>query len=406
MNNDNNVTNENLNNSTRSNEKKGVRTIAVLLSAVFLLLTAGIGIFGAVFPDREFSESENRVLESMPALSWRSIVSGSFMKDFEAYLSDQFPFRDGAIELKTFADRLMGKREQNGVYIGDKGYLFDSQTDYVKKDNSAKLKAIDAFCNKYQKAKKLIAISPNSSYIYKEYLPYGHELPDQKVQISKVYNSLKSESLKKIDVTDILIKEKENSEDFSLFYKTDHHWTTRAAYSVFEQIGKQWSLGANKVNYEFHTVSDEFEGTLSGKAGVHDAKDTIEICIPEKSLEAYVVNYESQQRKTASVFDKSKLSQKNQYEVFLGGNFDKVIITTTSKKHDTLLIVKDSYANCMIPMFTPYFSKIVVVDPRYMTDSIETVMSDTDFTHVLFLYNLNTFLQDTSIVNTFEVKKK
>ncbi len=407
MNRDNNVTNEISNNNiTQGNGKKGIRSIALLLSAVFFLLTAGMGIYSVFSADREFSESENRVLESMPSLTWNSLVSGSFMKDFEAYLSDQFPLRDEAIEIKTFTDRLMGKRQQNGVFIGDNGYLFDSQTDYVKDDNTSKLKAIDAFCNKYTKAKKLIAISPNSSYIYKENLPYGLDLPDQKVQIKKIHNSLKSSSLNKLDVTEILLNEKEESNTTSLFYKTDHHWTTRAAYSVFENIAKSWKLGADKVNYEFYPVSTEFEGTLSGKAGVHDVKDTIEICIPEKSFESYVVNYESQQKKTASAFDKSKLSQKNQYEVFLGGNFDKVIITTTSQKQDALLIIKDSFANCMIPMFTPYFSKIVVVDPRYMTDNIETVMSDTDFTHILFLYNLNTFLQDTSIVNTFELQAK
>ncbi|MBR2417270.1 MAG: hypothetical protein IKB12_01435, partial [Clostridia bacterium] len=67
-----------------------------------------------------------------------------------------------------------------------------------------------------------------------------------------------------------------------------------------------------------------------------------------------------------------------------------------------LLIIKDSYANCMIPMLTPYFSKIVVVDPRYMTDSIHGVMEEYSFSHVLFLYNLNTFLQDTSLENAMK----
>lgn len=382
-----------------ANKKLGIKTVAVLLIVIFLLLTAGLGIYGVVSVDKEFSESENRVLASMPTLTWDSLTNGSFMKNFETYLADQFPFRDGAITLKTFTDRIMGKREQNGVYIGEENFLFDSQTDYVKKENRQKIKAIDNFCKGYSDAKQLIAVSPNSSYIYGEYLPYGLELPNQYKQIKKIHSSFTCETLKKVNVTKLLNAEKENGTQ--LFYKTDHHWTTRAAYSVFSFIAKHWQLDTGAVKYYFHPVTTDFEGTLSGKAGVHDVTDTVEICIPEGSKGTYVVNYESRQKKTATLFDESKLTEKNKYEVFLGGNFDKVIITTTSKSTDTLLIVKDSFANCMIPMFTPYFSKIVVVDPRYMTDSMRDIMNDTDFTHILFLYNLNTFLEDTSIVTAF-----
>ena len=72
-------------------------------------------------------------------------------------------------------------------------------------------------------------------------------------------------------------------------------------------------------------------------------------------------------------------------------------IETTAPNQNTLLIIKDSYANCMIPMLTPHFSRIVIVDPRYMTDTIETVMGEYSFTHVLFLYNLNTFNEDSAL---------
>ena len=67
----------------------------------------------------------------------------------------------------------------------------------------------------------------------------------------------------------------------------------------------------------------------------------------------------------------------------------------------SLLIFKDSYANSMIPMLLPYFSKIVVVDPRYYSDEIDNLVEDNDFTHLLFLYNVNTFLEDTSIEKLF-----
>ena len=116
----------------------------------------------------------------------------------------------------------------------------------------------------------------------------------------------------------------------------------------------------------------------------------------------YVAHFESSGEKTASLFFEERLSEKNQYEVFLGGNYDKVIISTTSTVNRNLLLIKDSYANCMIPMLTPYFSKIVVIDPRYLTDSLDSIIKENDFSHVMFLYNVNTFLEDNSLAACLE----
>ena len=140
-----------------------------------------------------------------------------------------------------------------------------------------------------------------------------------------------------------------------------------------------------------------FSGTLASSYGERKIKDVLYVCAPKKANGTYTVSYPTQGKVTASVFDTSKLEQKNQYEVFLGGNFDKIEITTTAESEDTLLLFKDSFANCLIPMLTPYFSKIVVIDPRYFSDSLGDVLEDTDFTHVLFVYNLNTFLADKSL---------
>ena len=115
-----------------------------------------------------------------------------------------------------------------------------------------------------------------------------------------------------------------------------------------------------------------------------------------------MVNFESSGEKTASLFFKDKLQQKNQYEVFMGGNYDKVIISTVSQSGRSLLLIKDSYANCMIPMLTPYFSKIVVIDPRYLTDSLDSIVKENDFSHMLYLYNINTLLEDNSLVPCLE----
>lgn len=368
--------------------------VFLCLTVCFCFIIGVGGLVNFIAKDRDFSESENRVLASFPKLTLSSIADGTFMKNFETYMSDQFVLRDRMISLKSYFDRLSGMRESNGVYIADDGFLIEKPSKYTAKKAKAMTKSINSFMEKYPDLTKMVAISPNASYIYSEKLPSGIELHSQYSEFKGILNRLEGENYSFLNVTKALKNAKEKSD---VFYRTDHHWTTRGAYAVFKAIADKWNLDRSQVKYKFLTVSSDFEGTLASKTGIHDNKDKIEICLPENSEGSYIVSYESQDKRTTSLFEPSKLQQKNKYEVFLGGNYDKVVIDTVSKSRATLLIIKDSYANCLIPMLTPYFAKIIVVDPRYMTESVHNVMDEYNISHVLFLYNLNTFLQDTSL---------
>ena len=368
--------------------------VFLCLTVCFCFIIGMGGLVNFLAKDKEFSESENRVLASFPKLTLSSIADGTFMKNFESYMSDQFVLRDKMISMKSYFDRLSGIKEANGVYICDDGFLIEKQSKYTAKKAKAMTKSINSFMAKYPDANKIIAISPNASYIYSEKLPSGIELHSQYSQLKGVVNRLEGKNYSFLNVSKALNNAKDEAE---VFYHTDHHWTTRGAYAVFSAIADKWKLDTDSVKYEFLTVSSEFEGTLASKTGIHSQQDIVEICLPENSEGSYIVSYESEDRRATSLFEPSKLQQKNKYEVFLGGNYDKVVIDTVSQNRATLLIIKDSYANCLIPMLTPYFARIVVVDPRYMTDSIHTVMDEYNFSHVLFLYNLNTILQDTSL---------
>ena len=259
------------------------------------------------------------------------------------------------------------------------------------------------FTKKYSNFKTAFILAPNSSYVYSEYMPKYLEMPSQKEQIKTVKKQIADGNIYWPSVTGIFEK---NSEKTQLYYKTDHHWTTRGAYLIFQQICLEWGLESDKKaideKFDFYEVSTTFEGTLSSTSGVHDTTDKIEICVPKDSEVTYVSYFESSGEKTASLFFGEKLKQKNQYEVFLGGNYDKVIISTVSQSGRNLLLIKDSYANCMIPMLTPYFSKIVVIDPRYLTDSLDSIIKENDFSHMLYVYNLNTLLEDNSLAPCLE----
>lgn len=382
--------------------KKGA-IISIFMIWLFCLIIFGTAGLHLLTDDKSFSDSENRVLGSFPKLTVSSIADGSFMRDFETYLTDQFPFRDSIISLKTLSDRILGKNEENGVHIGNEGYLFDTQTAYNSDKVKEISKAVRDFRSKHENFKTAFVLAPNSSYVYSQYLPKHLEMPSQDEQIKAVKKQINDQDIYWPSATGILTKYAEKSE---LYYKTDHHWTTRGAYLLFRELCLEWGFETDRAEinkkFDFYEVSTTFEGTLASTSGVHDTTDKIEICVPKKSEGTYVAYFETSGDKTASLFFGDKLKEKNQYEVFLGGNYDKVIISTVAPEGRNLLLIKDSYANCMIPMLTPYFSKIVVIDPRYLTDSLDSIIKENEFSHMLYVYNINTLLEDNSLVACLE----
>ena len=354
-----------------------------------------------VVPDKAISENESRTLQQKPKLTLSAVTDGSYMKQFETYLTDQFPNRDGLISFHSFFASLLGQREENGVYLGKRGFLFEAQTPLDEERLQKTTDAINALMQQQKHAKCAMILAPNSTYVLKKYLPYRLKMDDQKQQLTQVKNALQGEKFSWISV----LKSYEKVEDpTTLYYHTDHHWTTRAALRAFLALSSKWELGAKEKHFTTAAVSKSFSGTLAASYGERRIKDVLEICVPKHSEGTYTVTYESQARVTASVFETDKLEQRNQYEVFLGGNYDKVVIQTLAETEDTLLLFKDSYANCLIPMLTPYFSKIVIIDPRYFSDSLQNVLDDYDFTHILFVYNLNTFLADKSIAGVWQAE--
>lgn len=370
------------------------RLIFLVLTSVFCLVIFGVGAVSFVMPDRDYSESENRVLASMPEISLFSLTEGTFMKNFETYFTDQFIFRDEIISFKTFCDRLIGKKQVGGVYIGKDGYLFSRQSDFNQQQVKEITDAVSAFAEKYKTPKITFAVSPNSSFINSDKLPDNLTLENQSYQIKDIQDYTESQRVGWVNLSDAFTAYKNKDK---LFYKTDHHWTSRAAFEAFRQIMLHWNKNTAGFYFDFFPVTHDFQGTLSSKSGITSAEDIIEICVPRNTENTYIVSYDSLEKKTATFFDENALKGKNKYEVFLGANTDKITVTTTSVQNDTLLIIKDSYANCTVPMFMPYFSKIVVVDPRYLKGGISDIMEENSFTHVLFLYNLNTLLEDTSL---------
>ena len=370
-----------------------------IMAAIFLIIFVALVICNIFTKDRVFSEKENRILASKPSLSLDHLASGQFMKESESYVNDQFAFRDFWIMIKSTADTILGKKEANGIYLGKNGRLFE-QFEEPDAERVASLKqSILAFSKRHEKLKQYLLIAPTAVNIYQNELPAFAPAADQNAYMDAFLSAFSSsETMKVIDVREAFRLEKETN----LYYRTDHHWTTTGAYVAFQQAASVIELAPSAVSYEHYPVSADFQGTLSAKSGfLENEKEALELYFPNQET-AYTVNYVEEQKKEADVYHGESLKTRDQYAVFFGGNHSLIEIQTASKSKASLLVLKDSYANCFIPFLIPYYREIVIVDPRYNYDNIDTLIDEYDIQEVLFLYNANTFFSDKYLQTSLE----
>lgn len=369
-----------------------------LLALLLLLFISVIAVLNLLAEDRSFSESENRMLEQLPHFSMKALLSGDFTADFEKYVSDQFVFRDFWIGAKTDTDRMMGKKENNGIYIGKDGYLIQNFIPPAEEDWKGKVDAIHAFDQATPEKQKYVMLVPTAAAIYKDKLPKYTIIGDQEAYLNKVKQWMHP-NLRFIDVFPSLYA----ARDQPIYYKTDHHWTTEGAYIAYLELCKQMGLAPlKKEEFNIQQVTDEFYGSLYSKSGFrHVQPDRLELYLP-KDQEKYTVTYVDEERTTDSLYAMEQLLRKDKYAVFLNGNHARIHIKTANPSGRKLLVVKDSYANSLIPFLLKHFSEIHVVDLRYYEEDLASLANEQGIQDMLLLYNANTFFEDPSITNVTE----
>ena len=375
-------------------EQRRKSRIEKIIGLLFILILFVFMVINIAVPDREMSEKENRMLAERPSLTMGTVMNGDFMEQWENYQSDQFAGRDFWRGVKIFLDRLGGARMENGVYIGKGGQLLEEIEVPDDGQSEANLSAIADFAEKYPDIQTSVMLVPDAACILSDSLPAFAGVEDQR-QLLGVAEQRLGDSVNWIDAVSVL----NNHVSDKLYYKTDHHWTTLAAFYVFREsaasLGIDGEVGDNFASY---TISNDFNGVLAAKSGVGlSEKETIDIYAPTQGDDDVVVSYVDEGRKTTSLYDSSKLETRDQYGVFLGGNSSVIDIKTVSPEKKRLLVIKDSFANCFIPFLAPYYREIVVVDPRYYSGTIGDIMDAYRITDALVLYSGNTFFTDNHL---------
>ena len=344
------------------------QNIAVI--AVFLCMVFGMTIWTMVTPSREFSERENRALAQMPEPSVESCFSGKFEKDFETYLTDQFPMRDGWISAKTAIEKATFKTESKDIYFADDDYLIEAHSkSFTAPSANANIGYLKNFMETcvetYGKDHATAMVVPNAVDILRDHLPKYASPYDEEVYLQKVADAMPEGTW--FDSGSVLREHK----NIQLYYRTDHHWTTmgaQAAYTLWAQ-----ATGHTTRSYDLTLATDSFRGTLYSKVLLPDSVYDSVYYAPEITAESVVCD-----GKDGALYDLSALEQKDKYELFLGGNYGQCVITTGTENGKHLLLVKDSFANSFVPFLTGDYETITMIDLRYYRGSIAELAAEVD----------------------------
>ena len=371
--------------------KKYVRQLLPVIAFFVIIFGLTAGSLGS--EKKEYSETEKRELQQMPKVRWRSVRKGKFQKKYEKYLADQFPGRDSWVRLQTDVSRVVGKTESNGVYFGKDGYLLEhyGTSDFENEQSEKNEQALVKFVKKMSKKRNIsVMLVPTKTWIMQEKLPAFAPTYDEQ----QMYDCMRAQLGNLADTVLVPVADElQKHTDEQIYYRTDHHWTTLGAWYGYEAYVRAagGDLEQAQKKRDFHCVSTQFYGSTYAKVNQAPRADEIEKYEPQQPL---TVVYNMGEKTTDTLYDTSFLDTQDQYSYFTGGNQPVVEVTGGTANGRTLLVIKDSFGNSMIPFLAEDYEKVVMVDLRQLNVKCKDLVNMFDPTDVLILYNTAQFAGD------------
>lgn len=352
---------------------------------LFGALLFGLSVFNLLTPERGFSQRENRFLEKLPGFSLESLIKGEFNEKFQRYTADQFIIRDRWISLKTRIDLGILKQDNGRVYFGQDDFLFDMETPLEGARFIRNMKKINTFKKETDLPLDIVLV-PTKSTVFKDKLPAKAPMIDEEELLKDIEEKLDG-SINLIP----LIESLSSKNDQAIYYKTDHHYRTLGAYYSYAEYMNKLGIEPYSLDYfKREVINDEFLGSQFRKSSYYRGEsEEIERFFPEDDTVKKIIKNEEEE--ADSLYDESFLEKSDKYSYFLGGDDAVVDIRTSAGEAGTLLVVKDSFANSMVPFLSLHFSRIIVIDERYFNIPLKDYIEDLEIDRVLFLKNIRTF---------------
>ena len=351
------------------------------ITVCIVTIAYGILVLLAVCkPSDDFSASERRKLAQRPELTLDTVKNRNFMTKTEDYVTDQFPFRDEFRSIKAlFSIGVLRSNDTNGIYYKD-GYLakmeYPMNEDSIQRAAGIFQKINDRFL-KGTNVKSYLCVIPDKNYVL---AGDSHLSMDYNEFISATEESMSF--LKALSIMEKI--------DASDFYKTDTHWKQEEIIDIAAELAMGMEVPFSG-DFERMEIGSPFYGVYYGQAALPTEPDKITYCANEILDSCTVYDYEND--KQIPLYDLSKTEGRDPYEMFLGGNISLAVIENKKALSSKELVVfGDSFSRSLLPLLAESYTKITLVDIRYLPSMSVGNYVTFENQDVLFLYS-------TSVLN-------
>lgn len=367
-------------------------------------------------PADDYSPEEQRKLQQFPEFKTEEFLNGKFSSDINTYMNDQFPLRDIFVGMKSTVERLLLKRENNGVLRGRNDQL-----------------AVRLFAANDGKAHPLTYSAPETDLYYDEVIadaakavgalsdsltengiPFSVLLPPRTVDVAasafdypdthsvKLADRVRElmDGVNYVDMTKIFRSRYDSGE--YVYYRTDHHWTELGAYYAYAEVMKSFGTEGYAIeDFDRKTVAEDFFGTTYSKSGFKDvAPDKMEV-FELKSMPAssFVTQrpYDKEHPTLDGLYYDGALSEKNKYPYYLGGTTEYArVALKDGGEREKLLVLGDSFALSLAPFLALHYDVefVRIGDWRSVFD----VYGAPDCDRVLVVWNFENLITTTDLL--------
>ena len=361
-----------------SSEKQKPTAREIIACVIFIGFIGTFFILNFIIPEPAVLESERRIPARFPEISINAITTGTFMSGFDDYAADRFVFRDTFRMIHAY--QILDLYQQT-----DKSGLYRCNAVGVGEFRRVDTTAFRQTAERIQRAAAHVAdlnmniyysIVPDKSVFAERYYP-GFDLSVAEPILFDVLGDFSY-----IQLIDSL--------GADVFYKTDLHWDQSKISGVTSHILS--AMGANPTSGGFPVVTaGEWNGVYAGQLALPVNPD-IMTYVDVPGLSVKYLNDRTLEFEEGPLYDMDRFNGVDPYDMFLRGPQPLIIIENPTVPERELYLFRDSFGSSLAPLMTGAYSKITVIDLRYINlQVLDMIFEFTPGSDVLFIFSSQIF---------------
>ncbi len=208
----------------------------------------------------------------------------------------------------------------------------------------------------------------------------------QRAGLDNIKNTL-TDKVEWIDIYDTMAEHK----DEYIYFKTDHHWTALGAYYAYTEFAK--TAGFDPISLEGleKRTLDDFYGTLYSQTQdpqMLSNPDHVDYYIFPNMPKCYMYMRNKPNEPIYTTLYGEYAKSHDSYSVFLHADLPIFVMDTGLNNGRRIAVVKESYGNAFVPFLANNYEQVVVIDQRYLQESLYKVLERYNINELLFINNI------------------